>query len=435
MQDKRKFTFTEDRLRKLALPPEADATTATGKPIKDTLYWDDKVPGFGVRVGRPRVDPTGKPATPVRTFIFQRDVRGRTRRYTIGRHGTEPNRADQWSVERARKRAIELLNLMVQGIDPEEHEREEEVRGMTLAVAVGLHVRSMRARECVERSILEVHREVQRYLPDWIERPLSGITRAECMERHAKLSERGKYTANRTMRLFRAIWNTASRANEELPKCPVVAVTMNKERRRREPIEWNALPAWWATVESIQNPIRRDLQKFILHTGLRSTDATTVRWEHVNFEAGTIHRPMPKGGVDRAFTVPVSKFVLELLRRRKETNRLIYPDDKGWVFPSTDSDGSVSHVHRVGEQRYDGDGNKVSILPSPHRLRDTFATAAYEAGLQPMAIKVLMNHVLPRGDVTDGYIRPSQDHLRVQVERVAGFLLRMAKAGAEEGVA
>ncbi|MCI0589041.1 MAG: hypothetical protein L0323_19665 [Planctomycetes bacterium] len=44
-----------------------------------------------------------------------------------------------------------------------------------------------------------------------------------------------------------------------------------------------------------------------------------------------------------------------------------------------------------------------------------------------MTRKVLLNHALPGGDVTDGYVRPSGDFLRGEVERVGAFLLaRMA---------
>lgn len=80
-------------------------------------------------------------------------------------------------------------------------------------------------------------------------------------------------------------------------------------------------------MDAIQNPIRHDLQLFILLTGLRSTDAKTVRWEHIDFEAGTLHRPKPKGGEQRAFTVPVSQAVLDILRRRRDENAIIFPQD------------------------------------------------------------------------------------------------------------
>jgi integrase len=182
-------------------------------------------------------------------------------------------------------------------------------------------------------------------------------------------------------------------------------------------------------VDAIANPIRRDLQLFVLLTGLRSADARTVRWEHVDFERGTVHRPKPKGGEDRAFTVPVSRAVLEILRRRRDENCLLYPDDHGWVFPSKDMEGRVSHVAQAKEQRYEM-GRKVEHLPSPHRLRDTFASAAHEARVHPLDLKVLMNHTLPAGDdVTEGYIRPSIEHLRGAVEQVAAFLLGKMQQG------
>jgi len=75
--------------------------------------------------------------------------------------------------------------------------------------------------------------------------------------------------------------------------------------------------------------------------------------------------------------------------------------------------GETTHMIEANEQRYEA-GRKVRHLPSPHRLRDTFATAAHEARVHPLDLKILMNHALPAADdVTLGYIRPSIEHLRV----------------------
>ena len=125
--------------------------------------------------------------------------------------------------------------------------------------------------------------------------------------------------------------------------------------------------------------------------------------------------------------MPVSETVLEILRRRRDENHILYPDDGGWVFPSTDIKGRVSHVAQAKEQRYDAMGKKVGYLPSPHRLRDTFATAGHEARLHPMDLKILMNHTVPAGDVTEGYIRPSVEHLRESAERIAAFLMERTR--------
>ncbi|MEM6675260.1 MAG: integrase family protein [Planctomycetota bacterium] len=402
-----RLKLTKSAVEKLCLPPEEGETNSNGKPINALTYWDTELKGFGLGVYR-----SGR-----RTWFVQKDIRGKTRQVTIGQYPA-------WTPDMARKQAMELIVEMDSGVDPNARSREERARETTLDEAIEWHVTAMKAKRCAERSMATIREEGERHLADWLKRPLSSITRNECAQRHQRITERaGPYATNRALQHFRAVYNTATRRLEELPPNPTIAITFNKTRRRREPVAWAALTDWKRRVDAIANPIRRDLQLFLVLTGLRSTDARTVRWEHVDFEAGTLHRPKPKGGEDRAFTVPVSTPVLNLLRRRHDENPLIYPDDKGWVFPSTDIKGQVTYVRQPRESRYDERGMKVKYLPTPHRLRDTFASAAHEARVHPLDLKVLMNHSLPAGDdVTEGYIRPSIEHLRGCVEQIAEFL-------------
>jgi len=405
----RRSRFNRTNLDRLALPPGDDERTRSGRPVRQRIYWDDRQPGFGIMVSRT-----------ARSFVVQKDVRGRSVRVTIGRYPT-------WTPERARKRAQELLVEMDRGEDPNARKRQERARGITLGEAVELHVDAMRAKECAQVSIDEVRASVGRYLNGWTARGLAGLRRDECARRHRIITERhGPYVANRAMAVLRACYNSARRVHAELPANPVEAVTFNPVRRRREPIAWEDLPAWGETVASLRNPMRRDLQLFLLLTGLRSTDGRTVRWEHVDFEAGTIHRPKPKGGEDRAFTIPLSEAVLGLLRRRREENAVLYPDDGGWVFPTRGKRGRVQPVNQVRELRYEpGTRRKVPILPSPHRLRDTFVAAAVESGVGAVQLKALINHSLPANpdDVTQGYYRPSMEALRDAIEKTTRFLI------------
>lgn len=409
-----RFKLTKASIKSKCLPPAPDELTAGGKPRLERFYWDTEQRGFGILV-----------RSTSKSFILQKDVRGRSIRVTLGQLG-------EITLDQARDLASDAAYTMRKGENPNQQKREEAVRGVTLEQAIEWHQDAMRADDCAPRSISDVRYELERHVPDWLRRPLAEVTRNECATRHARITQRsGKYQANKVMRQFRAVYNTVdNRMDKDLPRCPVAKLKFNKERRRQEPIPWSRLAVWAQAIDSIENPIRRDLQFFTLFTGLRCADARTVRWEQVNLSdepillgnveipPGCIRRPKPKGGEDRAFTVPLSTAALDILRRRRADNCQMFPDDDGWAFPTRDMKGQITHVQEMKEKPKEPFGR----MPSPHRLRDTFATAASEAGLETREVKLFMNHVATKGDVTDGYIRNSEEHLRIRIEQVAEFL-------------
>src|SRR3712207_6536038 len=83
---------------------------------KDQLAWDTETKGFGLKV-----TPKG-----AKVFVLQtRQGDGRSRRFTIGPYGSP------WTVEEARKEAIRILGLLMQGIDPSAA-REKQSKDVTV---------------------------------------------------------------------------------------------------------------------------------------------------------------------------------------------------------------------------------------------------------------------------------------------------------------
>lgn len=353
------------------------------------------------------------------SWAVQRDLwqgpRGRRRlvrtvRHTLGRIGIMPLRV-------AREMALEAIQLIQQGIDPN---KPQQASDLTLRQTWNDYEESLHIRRRSDRTIKDFAYDL-RYFEDWADRPLAemGADRRSVRERHKYLTtSHGPYTANRAMRAFRAAYNLALKVDATLPANPVIAVTFNREERREEAIKPEDLPAWWRQIETLGNPIRRDLYKFILLTGMRRTATVSARWEHVNWNRDLLFVPSPKGGRERAFSLLLSTHLVELLRQRLEGNDLLFPGSP-WIWPADSKSGHVSEPKE----------NKRG-LASPHTLRHSYATFAKAAGLNEMDIAILMNHKLP--GVTTGYIHETSliEHLRACQKQVTAYILEHVKEDA-----
>ncbi len=86
---------------------------------KEVMLWDDRIPGFGVKT-----TPTG-----AQTYLLQYRLggrAGRTRRFTIGKHGAI-------TADAARKEADRLSTLVRQGVDPQQEKQDTARRAIDLA--------------------------------------------------------------------------------------------------------------------------------------------------------------------------------------------------------------------------------------------------------------------------------------------------------------
>lgn len=148
---------------------------------------------------------------------------------------------------------------------------------------------------------------------------------------------------------------------------------------------------------------------------MRKTSAAEARIRHLDLHKGFLFVPKPKGGTTRAFDLPLSDFVVDLLRRRIEENERYSPGNP-WIFPSLFS--GPGHLTNC----------RTEYLPSPHVHRHSYATAAKAAGLADYDVKFLLNHKI--ADVTGRYLHASMlgEHLKQCQEKVTARLLARMEA-------
>jgi integrase len=146
----------------------------------------------------------------------------------------------------------------------------------------------------------------------------------------------------------------------------------------------------------------RDYLLLLLLTGLRRREASTLRWNDVDFEARTLTIRAEVAKNKQEHCLPLTDFLFLLLSHRWENRRT----DSEYVFPGRRGGPIVEPklaVARVVEK-----SGCDFVL---HDLRRTNISMAAKLGVPHHIIKKLVNHVAST-DVTDGYIIIHLDHLR-----------------------
>ena len=369
------------------------------------IYWDDMLRGFGLQVG---------PKT--KSFVVQKNGGGRR---TLGHF-------PELSVKQARTEAMNALGEIAR--------RGKVDAVVTLRGALENYVAGLMQAGRSPTYVAATRYNVERYLAEWLGRSLHALTPRMVQQQHAEIGKRGPWQANKVMRSLRAIYNAARRLDRELPPNPVTAALTGRwfpERERTDIVD--DLAAWYRDVRAMPNPVRRCLQEFVLLTGLRSTDARTIRWEDVDFQERTLHRPMPKGGEHRNFTIPVSCRAMAILRYLRMYNVHAWHGSP-WVFTTQDIHGRITHVQEPKEQHREK-GKWVRKLPNLHMLRHTYISVAIAAGVPEFDISVLVNHRIPRNSMTRKYVgaqRILARRLAASQEQITRALREEMKAGGEK---
>ncbi len=361
-----------------------------------TEVYDTELSGFGLRVSAIK-----------KTFFVRKRVGGKMTRVNIGGH-------DLMNADTARKRAMEALLKLSDGVDVNREKRRSQERGATLeSVIESFFVARTNLKPKTEQS----YRTLMRlYLSDWYNKPMADITPEMCAKRHLKIgNDHGKASADNCLRTFKVFYNFA-KTIEDLPDNPVKRLSDSRQwykvGRRETVISPSDLPAWYEAVTCLENPIAKNFLLLCLFTGLRRGEAASLKWETVNFEAGVFTVTDTKNG--KPHMVPISGAISEILQEQAEIR------ENAFVFPGTGKAGYINNPVRQMKNIT----KKTGISFCVHDLRRTFGSIAEDI-VSYTVLKRLMNH--KTNDVTQGYLILSQDKMKAEMEAVSRAILNLCE--------
>ena len=365
---------------------------------KQKVVWDTEVKGLGVVVSG---------VSSSKSYIAQRaiGVGGKLRRVTIGPTNTV-------TIEQARDQAATLLNAMRAGTDP-----KVKVANPTLQEALDDYVG---ARHDLRPESVRSYRRIEKTLSAWLQTKLRDIDANMVEVRHRELAAQiGEFTANGAMRTLSIVWNYAADRVPTLPPNPVRRLRRGRqwypEPKRTGMLMAEDMPKFYQAVMRLTNEVARDYLIVLTFSGMRRTEAATLRWSDVDFSSRVIRVREESTKAVRKLDLPMVDMVRQVLVARRALG------DSDFVFPATGRRAGQTESGHIWDPGLKPVRKELGLDVSCHWLRRGWITYASEViGL--IELKALVNHSLGSGDVTAGYIQVSPERLRAAAQTVCDRL-------------
>lgn len=444
--------FTAGRVAKLACEP--------GK--QQTIYWDAKTPGLGLRVT----------AAGAKSYIFETWLHGKSLRVTIGNVDTWPIDGPAGNDKTARAEARRLKALTDQDIDPRTQRRER------VAAAALAH-------QIARQQDLTVDQAWQTYIearkPKWGERHLKNheymtkpggasrtrgrrkgepqttqpgplhpllALRLSALDAQAvrdwlePLAAKTPTQAAQTYRALRAFvaW-CADRSeykalvHEDACSRRMARDVLPRAKAKTDCLQREQLEAWFREVRKIANPVIAVYLQALLLTGARREEMAGLRWDDVDFKWQSI---TIRDKVEGERTIPLTPYLASLLAGLKRINdtppsvqairgKEVQPrkpwQPSEWVFSSPTAKSGRLQEPRINHNK----ALTAAGIPALtlHGLRRSFGTLTEWVECPAGVVAQIMGHK-PSATAEKHYkVRPL-DLLRMWHARIEAWTLEQA---------
>jgi integrase len=355
----------------------------------DALFWDEAIPGFGVRAR----------ASGRRLWIFQYRVGSQQRRMTIGL-------VSAVSVADARKVATQLYAKTKLGLDPAGERIEHQVRAAeTFGAAVEFYLARQKPR-LRPLSYGAVARHLHVNAKSLHRLPLVKIDRRAIAALLAKVATSGvsDATTNRVRTSLSGFFAWAIREGL-VDTNPVSGTEQREEKSRDRVLTDGEIAEIWAALE---DDTYGAIVRLLLLTGARRAEIGALRWDEVDFERGLISLPPSRTKNGRPHVIALNLPAIEVLRARPSNREFVL--GRGWNGFHSWANSKIALDQRILKARRDAAelaGTNV-IVPMPawvlHDFRRYLSTTMHERlGVAPHIIESILGHVGHQGGTPGVY--------------------------------
>ena len=372
------------------------------------IEWDSEIPGFGVRIT----------AAGVISFLLDYRIRGRQRRYTIGRY-------PELTVAAARVKAHELRLEILDGHDPME-ERHRSRLEPTMAELATQYLEDYAATHKRATSLRNDRQMIETIIvPKLGKHRLKSIGKKDVELLHAGLKAT-PYRANRVLALLSKMFNLAVEWGYRSDN-PAHGVPHFAEQRRERWLSEDELRLFTAALDNYADQNAANALRLLIMTGARAGEVLKAEWSHFDLKRGVWTKPSHHTKQKKTEHVPLSGQAIALLEKMKPEGASgpLFPGAKKgarvslrrpWI-QACKAAGLAEEVEAKGKKK----GQKrFRPLVRVHDLRHTYASHLVSAGTSLQIVGKLLGHTQPQ--TTARYAHVADEALRQATEQFATIL-------------
>lgn len=365
-------------------------------PSNKAIYlWDGNLSGFGLKIL-----PSGR-----KTYLVQYRMggrKGRTRRMTIGVHGTV-------TTEQARREAKTLLAKVSLGIDPLA-DKDKAKQAPTTDELLQKFLTEYVDVKLGPRTQVEYHTVIRLKVPKafrW--KYIHEITRRDVAQIHQSMSDMPT-RANKTIMVLSKFFNWCEeneyRDNYTNPCRHVKKYKEEARQRFLSQEEQERLKQSLVTAENdnLATPYAIESIRMLMFTGARLREILDLKWSFINWELGVLSLPKSKTGAKTIYLNPQALEVLKRVLRQK---------DNPYVFCGVKQGQPIINLQKPWRRiRSMANLDDVRL----HDLRHTFASVAVMNGMSLPIVGALLGHSKPQ--TTARYAHLASDPLLEAAELI-----------------